>query len=239
MAKAAKKTVKKRKTKKARKAPRGAAKRAAAKKAKKGASKKSVKKATRKATKKSAKKTAKEIREENRPKKPRRKNVDAAPKKAESHSGKADSAESQQSFGCTALPKAPTAPAKNSFYITTAIAYPNGVPHIGHAYEAIATDALARFQRLDGKDVFFLTGTDEHGLKMIQTAEAEKLTTDGSGDAQCATLQGDGSAAEHLLRSLHPHHRRAASSLQPGNLEADGRQWRHLSRQLCRLVFGA
>jgi methionyl-tRNA synthetase len=65
----------------------------------------------------------------------------------------------------------------STFYITTAIAYPNGVPHIGHAYEAIATDALARFQRLDGKDVFFLTGTDEHGLKMMQTAEAEKLPT--------------------------------------------------------------
>lgn len=65
----------------------------------------------------------------------------------------------------------------NTFYITTAIAYPNGVPHIGHAYEAIATDALARFQRLDGKDVFFLTGTDEHGLKMVQTAEQEKLPT--------------------------------------------------------------
>src|ERR1700731_2400725 len=66
---------------------------------------------------------------------------------------------------------------RETFYITTAIAYPNGVPHIGHAYEAIATDALARFQRLDGKDEFFLTGTDEHGLKMIQTAEAEKLPT--------------------------------------------------------------
>ena len=65
----------------------------------------------------------------------------------------------------------------NRFYITTAIAYPNGVPHIGHAYEAIATDALARFQRLDGKDVFFLTGTDEHGQKMVQTAESEKLPT--------------------------------------------------------------
>src|ERR1700744_3320620 len=64
-----------------------------------------------------------------------------------------------------------------SYYITTAIAYPNGAPHIGHAYEAIATDALGRFQRLDGKDVFFLTGTDEHGLKMAQTAEAEKLPT--------------------------------------------------------------
>ncbi|TKB29791.1 MAG: methionine--tRNA ligase, partial [Mesorhizobium sp.] len=51
------------------------------------------------------------------------------------------------------------------FYITTAISYPNGKPHIGHAYELIATDALARFQRLDGKDVLFLTGTDEHGIK--------------------------------------------------------------------------
>jgi methionyl-tRNA synthetase len=70
----------------------------------------------------------------------------------------------------------PDTRSKNSFYISTAIAYPNGAPHIGHAYEAIATDALARFQRLDGRDVFFLTGTDEHGLKMIQTAEAEKLS---------------------------------------------------------------
>src|SRR3977135_1274529 len=65
---------------------------------------------------------------------------------------------------------------RETFYITTAIAYPNGVPHIGHAYEAIATDALARFQKLDGKDVFFLTGTDEHGLKMIQTAQGEGMT---------------------------------------------------------------
>ncbi len=73
-----------------------------------------------------------------------------------------------------ARPSAPAA--KNSFYITTAISYPNGAPHIGHAYEAIATDALARFQRLDGKDVFFLTGTDEHGLKMIQTAQKENMS---------------------------------------------------------------
>jgi methionyl-tRNA synthetase len=73
------------------------------------------------------------------------------------------------------VPTVRTTSEENKFYITTAIAYPNGVPHIGHAYEAIATDALARFQRLDGKDVFFLTGTDEHGLKMVQTAELEKL----------------------------------------------------------------
>ena len=78
-----------------------------------------------------------------------------------------------------AVPTAAAAPAPsrdNTYYITTAIAYPNGMPHIGHAYEAIATDALARFQRLDGKDVFFLTGTDEHGQKMIQTAQGEGMT---------------------------------------------------------------
>jgi methionyl-tRNA synthetase len=59
------------------------------------------------------------------------------------------------------------------FYITTAISYPNGPPHIGHAYEAIAADAIARFQREQGRDVRFQTGTDEHGLKMVQAARAE------------------------------------------------------------------
>jgi methionyl-tRNA synthetase len=66
--------------------------------------------------------------------------------------------------------------AKPSFYITTAISYPNGEPHIGHAYEAIATDAVARFKRLDGYDVYFLTGVDEHGLKMKQTAIKAGIT---------------------------------------------------------------
>jgi len=59
------------------------------------------------------------------------------------------------------------------FYITTAISYPNGPPHIGHAYEAIAADVIARFQRSQGRDVRFQTGTDEHGLKMAQAARAE------------------------------------------------------------------
>ncbi|WP_072806977.1 methionine--tRNA ligase [Rhodococcoides yunnanense] len=71
-----------------------------------------------------------------------------------------------------------TAPAEASrppFYVTTAIAYPNGVPHIGHAYEYISTDVIARFKRLDGFDVMFLTGTDEHGLKMQQTATKEGI----------------------------------------------------------------
>jgi methionyl-tRNA synthetase len=62
------------------------------------------------------------------------------------------------------------------FYITTAISYPNGPPHIGHAYEVIATDAIARFMRLDGYDVYFLTGTDEHGQKIQQTATREGIT---------------------------------------------------------------
>ena len=62
------------------------------------------------------------------------------------------------------------------FYITTAIAYPNGPPHIGYGYEVIATDAIARFKRLDGYDVFFLTGTDEHGIKLWQTANKEGIT---------------------------------------------------------------
>ena len=64
---------------------------------------------------------------------------------------------------------------REKFYITTAISYPNGKPHIGHAYELIATDALARFQRHDGKDVLFVTGTDEHGIKMLQTARKEGI----------------------------------------------------------------
>ena len=56
------------------------------------------------------------------------------------------------------------------YYLTTAIHYPNGKPHIGHAYETIAADVVARFQRLRGRDVRFQTGTDEHGLKMAQKA---------------------------------------------------------------------
>jgi methionyl-tRNA synthetase len=64
---------------------------------------------------------------------------------------------------------------RTPYYLTTAISYPNGPPHIGHAYELIATDVLARFWRLDGRDVFFLTGTDEHGIKMQQTARREGL----------------------------------------------------------------
>ncbi|HEX7693169.1 MAG TPA: methionine--tRNA ligase [Sphingomonas sp.] len=63
------------------------------------------------------------------------------------------------------------------YYITTAISYPNGRPHIGHAYEAIAADAIARYHRQAGRDVRFQTGTDEHGLKMVQTARDRGIET--------------------------------------------------------------
>ncbi|MGA9299977.1 MAG: methionine--tRNA ligase [Bradyrhizobium sp.] len=176
MARLAKKIARKRKTKKAGKASRVRATRAVAKKTRKAAKKtvkKAVKKATRKVAKKRVKKAAKKPATKPATKPPAEKTKAQAtsPKKA-----KAAANSKTKASSAAPAPKAPAARAKNSFYITTAIAYPNGAPHIGHAYEAIATDALARFQRLDGKDVFFLTGTDEHGLKMIQTAEAEKLT---------------------------------------------------------------
>lgn len=65
---------------------------------------------------------------------------------------------------------------RDVFYITTPIYYPNDVPHIGHAYNAVATDFVARYHRLRGEEVFHLTGTDEHGLKLQRAAEAAGLT---------------------------------------------------------------
>src|SRR6478672_725303 len=56
------------------------------------------------------------------------------------------------------------------YYITTPIYYPNGEPHLGHVYTTLCADTLARYHRLAGHDTFFLTGTDEHGVKMVKTA---------------------------------------------------------------------
>ncbi|MDF2378799.1 MAG: methionine--tRNA ligase [Candidatus Gracilibacteria bacterium] len=64
---------------------------------------------------------------------------------------------------------------KDTFYISTAIAYVNGSPHIGHALEFVEADAIARYNRLIGKDVYYLTGTDEHGSKIFDTAEKEGI----------------------------------------------------------------
>ena len=99
----------------------------------------------------------------------------AAPKKAAVKTAKPKTAK-PTTAPKPAPPAAASAGGKPRYYVTTAIAYPNGVPHIGHAYEAIATDAIARFMRLDGYDVYFLTGTDEHGIKMLQTASKEGIT---------------------------------------------------------------
>ena len=65
----------------------------------------------------------------------------------------------------------------NNFYITTPIYYPSGKPHMGHAYSSIIADIIARFKRLEGKNVFFLTGTDEHGLKIQREAEKNNKGT--------------------------------------------------------------
>jgi methionyl-tRNA synthetase len=78
---------------------------------------------------------------------------------------------------------------RNAYYVTTAIAYPNGEPHIGHAYEMVATDAIARWRRLEGRDVYFLTGTDEHGLKMVQTAQREGLDVRALADRNSARFR--------------------------------------------------
>jgi methionyl-tRNA synthetase len=78
---------------------------------------------------------------------------------------------------------------RNAYYVTTAIAYPNGEPRIGHAYEMVATDAIARWRRLEGRDVYFLTGTDEHGLKMVQTAQREGIETRALADRNSARFR--------------------------------------------------
>ncbi len=75
------------------------------------------------------------------------------------------------------------------YYITTAIHYPNGKPHIGHAYETIAADVMARFQRLQGREVRFQTGTDEHGLKMAQKARELGITPRALADEMSAYFQ--------------------------------------------------
>jgi methionyl-tRNA synthetase len=159
---------------------------AAAKKTSKKSAKKAVKKTVKKVAKRTAAKRAgkKATAKKTGAKKPAKKSV------TKNRSAKAVAKTVEPAKPATkaparpAKPKAPAAPqsianvrSKNSFYITTAIVYPNGAPHIGHAYEAIATDALARFQRLEGKQVFFLTGTDEHGQKMVQTAQKEGIST--------------------------------------------------------------
>jgi len=103
------------------------------------------------------------------------------------------------------------------FYITTAISYPNGKPHIGHAYEAIAADAMARFRRAQGRDVRLVTGTDEHGLKMVQTARAEGRETQEYADEMsgyfrkmCDDLN---ISYDAFVRTTEPRHYEASKAI--------------------------
>lgn len=104
-----------------------------------------------------------------------------------------------------------------TYYITTPIFYPNGVPHIGHAYTAIATDVLARFQRLDGKDVFFLSGTDEHGQKMQQTAAKDGITPLELADRNSAVfrkmLETLNCSNDDFIRTTEERHRLSVQHL--------------------------
>ncbi len=104
-----------------------------------------------------------------------------------------------------------------TFYITTAIPYANGAPHIGHAYERIATDAIARFKRLDGHDVLFVTGMDEHGQKMQQTAAREGITAQQLADRTAAMFEQMGEAlnakADDIVRTTQPRHYAASTAI--------------------------
>lgn len=106
---------------------------------------------------------------------------------------------------------------KQPYYITTAISYPNGRPHIGHGYEAIAADVIARFQRFMGRDVRFQTGTDEHGLKMAQKARETNQTPRELADemssyfiAMCEKLN---ISYDRFLRTVEDDHHIASQAL--------------------------
>ena len=116
--------------------------------------------------------------------------------------------------GAVPSPGAGTRTPGAPFYLTTAIDYPNGAPHVGHAYEKIATDAIARFKRLDGFDVRFLTGTDVHGLKMAQTAAAEGIPTAElarrNSDAFQAMQEKLGISFDRFIRTTDDDHTEAS-----------------------------
>jgi len=116
------------------------------------------------------------------------------------------------------------------FYITTAINYPNGRPHIGHAYEGIAADVIARFQRLRGREVRFQTGTDEHGLKMARKAEEQgrsprELADEMSGYFRTMDEKLNISF-DRFIRTVEPEHHSASQAIwermaQAGDLYLD------------------
>jgi methionyl-tRNA synthetase len=111
------------------------------------------------------------------------------------------------------------------FYITTAIHYPNGRPHIGHAYEMIAADVIARFQRQTGRPVRFQTGTDEHGLKMVQTARDRGVPVRALADEMSGYFQDLAAqlniSCDRFIRTVEPDHYRASQAIWAA-MEASG-----------------
>ena len=105
----------------------------------------------------------------------------------------------------------------NRFYVTTPIYYVNGAPHIGHAYTSIAADVLARWKRLDGFDVFFLTGTDEHGQKVEQSARDAGLDPQTHVDRISADFQDMtgrmGVSNDVWIRTTEERHKRSCAEL--------------------------
>lgn len=103
------------------------------------------------------------------------------------------------------------------FYITTPIYYVNGAPHIGHAYTSIAADVMARFHRLAGHDVFFLTGTDEHGQKVEQAAQAAGVEPQTFVDGIAADFRDMADAMaisyDDFIRTTEPRHVAGAQAL--------------------------
>ena len=107
--------------------------------------------------------------------------------------------------------------ARPTFYVTNAIPYANGAPHIGHAYERIASDAISRFKRLDGYDVLYMSGMDEHGQKMQQTAAREGLTPLALADrtyGQFAAMTEElGVEADDVVRTTQARHRESVQAI--------------------------
>ena len=129
--------------------------------------------------------------------------------------------------------------ASESFYITTPIYYVNDVPHLGHAYTTIACDALARFQRLDGRRVMFLTGTDEHGQKVEKSAldagEKPQAFTDRVSHRFRELAAALGCTNDDFIRTTEPRHTLASQAIWQALVGLG----RHISRHLLGLVFGA
>ena len=103
------------------------------------------------------------------------------------------------------------------FYITTPIYYPNGEPHLGHTYTTLATDTVARYHRLRGDDTFFLTGTDEHGVKMVKTAAEQGIEPRQLADRMAAAFRDWWRELEisndDFIRTTQDRHKRAVQKI--------------------------